>query len=106
MKVYQQAALIGVLLAVSISASARIVVPEHDQFSYRSFGSGRIDVSSVCAEYGGVEWKNCRRYAQWYFSNQCRELSLKERRTSDLHPNLRKSKQFFCHAAKAVTPLK
>ena len=81
--------------------------PKAYGFSYQTASNGRIVENSVCKEYGGLDWKGCRRYAQWKFSVQCWNLGYDIKHSSG--PSRQKIKQqldFFCDAKRRVTPLR
>ncbi|MBB5322726.1 hypothetical protein [Marinobacter oulmenensis] len=44
--------------------------PKHYYFSYQT-QQNRIVESSVCSRYSGMDWKGCRRYANWVFAKKC-----------------------------------
>lgn len=88
----------------STSALARLKPPEPYAYSYKVMKSGGIDVSSVCDQYGGIDWKNCRRYAQWQFENQCRELTLRlPRELGGRRAKLQAKQRFFCNASRRTS---
>ena len=94
--------------SLNISANSKINdQPKNYQFSYKIKNNEKIDESSVCHQYGGIEWKECRRYAQWVFSEKCWNLRYKIKHTTgDLRRQIRKEIEFYCDAKKVVTPLK
>lgn len=81
--------------------------PEAYRFSYQTASNGRILEKSVCKEYSGLDWKGCRRYAQWHFAVQCWDLGYDIKHTTgSVRQEMRKEKDFFCDAKRRVTPLK
>lgn len=81
--------------------------PEAYRFSYQTASNGRIVSSSVCKEYSGLDWKGCRRYAQWRFAVKCWQLGYDiKHQTGAVRRRMEKQKEFFCDAKRRVTPLK
>jgi len=79
--------------------------PEYYSYSYQS-KNGRIIEKSVCREYSGLDWKECRRFAQYQFKEKCWELGyeMKHKNGNTLR-RIKKERAFFCDAKGKVTPL-
>ncbi|WP_166263868.1 hypothetical protein [Marinobacter caseinilyticus] len=81
--------------------------PEFYRFSYQTANNGRIVENSVCKKYSGLDWKGCRRYAQWHFAVQCWDLGYDiKHQTGSVRQKMKKEKEFFCDAKRRVTPLR
>lgn len=81
--------------------------PEAYRFSYQTASNGRVVPSSVCKEYSGLDWKGCRRYAQWHFAVQCWQLGYDLKNTTgSVRRKMKNQQDFFCDAKRRVTPLK
>ncbi len=81
--------------------------PESYRFSYKTASNGRIVEKSVCEEYSGLDWKGCRRYAQWHFAVKCWNLGYDvKHKTGAVRQNMNKEKEFFCDAKRRITSLK
>ncbi len=79
--------------------------PDYYKFNYK-YKNWRIIDSSVCNQYTGLEWKGCRRYANWYFSKKCWEHGYELRHASgDVRQKIMKKRQMYCHAKQYITPL-
>lgn len=80
--------------------------PDYYRFTYDVDDRGRIVEDSVCVEYGGADWKKCRRYAQWFFNEKCWDRRLEMRRTSrEAKERVEREMRFYCDAKSRVTPL-
>ncbi|MCR9190451.1 MAG: hypothetical protein NXH96_16900 [Alteromonadaceae bacterium] len=81
--------------------------PESYHFNYKIGNNGRIIEKTVCAQYSGLDWKGCRRYAQWRFAVNCWNLGYDlKHSTGSVRTRMMKEKEFFCDAKRRVTPLK
>lgn len=79
--------------------------PDYYKFDYR-YKNWRIIDSSVCDRYSGLDWKGCRRYANWFFAKKCWEYRYELRHKSgSVRQRLMKKKDMFCHAKQTITPL-
>lgn len=102
---------IASLILVSLPSSAETELandpPESYPFSYQTASNGRIVEKSVCKEYSGLDWKGCRRYAQWSFAVKCWNLGYElKHKTRSVRQKIRKERKFFCDAKRRVTALK
>ncbi|MBD3657809.1 hypothetical protein [Marinobacter sp.] len=101
----------GIILAVAVSAPVTAAekwagsAPDYYHFTYKIDRNQNVLPNSVCAEYGGIERKNCRRYAQWKFAKKCWELGYKEKHSdATLRAKIQREKEISCEASKAITP--
>lgn len=104
-------ALLALTLAIGADASNRHedrfekMKPDYYKFDYK-YKNWRIIDNTVCDRYSGLEWKGCRRYANWFFSKKCWEYGYELRhKTGDVRRKLMKKKEMFCHAKRYITPL-
>lgn len=102
------AVLVLAILGVGTTAHAERfekMKPEYYKFDYR-YKNWRIIENSVCDQYSGLDWKGCRRYANWFFSKKCWEYRYELRHKSgSVRQKLMKQKEMFCHAKRTITPL-
>ena len=101
----------GIILAIAVSAHVQAAPkwesepPEYYRFQYDVDGSGNVIARSVCTQYGGIERKNCRRYAQWTFAKKCWELGYQEKHSQgNLRQTIRRDMDIYCRASKSVRP--
>ncbi|WP_166260101.1 hypothetical protein [Marinobacter salicampi] len=81
--------------------------PEHYRFSYQTANNGRVVENSVCKEYSGLDWKGCRRYAQWHFAVKCWNLGYDiKHQNGAVRQKMLKEIDFFCDAKRRVTPMR
>lgn len=81
--------------------------PKEYRFSYQTGSNNRVIEKSVCKEYSGLDWKGCRRYAQWYFAVKCWNLGYDlKHMTGSVRQKMRKEQDFFCDAKRRVNALK
>ena len=79
--------------------------PDYYKFNYK-YKSWRIIESSVCNQYTGLEWKGCRRYANWYFSKKCWDYGYELRHASgNARQQIMKKREMYCHAKQYITPI-
>jgi ABC-type dipeptide/oligopeptide/nickel transport system permease component len=81
--------------------------PEAYRFSYQTGSNNRVIEKSVCKEYSGLEWKGCRRYAQWHFAVKCWNLGYDlKHKSGSVRQKMMKKRDFFCDAKRRVTALR
>ncbi|GHD52474.1 hypothetical protein SAMN05216429_106138 [Marinobacter persicus] len=79
--------------------------PDYYEFDWE-YKNNRIIESTVCDRYSGLDWKNCRRYANWYFSEKCWEYRNELRHKSgDVRREILKKRDRYCDAKRRITTL-
>jgi|SRR5690606_213148 len=102
-------AMATMVLAANVSVvqadSFEKLKPDYYKFNYK-YQNYRIIDKTVCDQYSGLDWKGCRRYANWFFSKKCWEYGYELRHTSGkVRQEIQKKQQMFCHAKQYITPL-
>ena len=101
---------IGVLLGLESAWAGTELAnnpPPAYGFSYQTANNGRIVEKSVCNQYSGLDWKGCRRYAQWHFAVKCWDLGYSiKHQGGAVRQKMKKEMDFFCDAKRRVTTLR